>query len=349
MADLARRFEANPLISPQNVKPSRENLTVECLLNPGVFRFQGKIWLLMRVAERPPQRTGTISTPILDPSSSSGMRVLECHLEDSDLIYTDPRVFFYQGVCYLTTLSHFRLASSNDGVSFQVEEHPALVGQGSHEAFGLEDGRVSEIDGVFYITYSAVSIFGVGVGLTSTTDWRSFTRHGIIIPPHNKDCALFPEKINGTYVALHRPSGVGLGGNNIWIARSPDLLHWGRHECIAVTRPDMWDSERIGAGASPVRTPEGWLEIYHGADDSGRYCLGALLLDLEDPGRVLARSQEPIMEPSADYELSGMVGNVVFTNGHLVDGDEITIYYGASDSVICGAKFSTSEILTSLG
>jgi len=110
----------------------------------------------------------------------------------------------------------------------------------------------------------------------------------------------------------------------------------------------MWDSQRVGAGAAPVRTEAGWLEIYHGADHNSRYCLGALLLDLEEPWKVLARSREPIMEPTADYEQTGFFGQVVFSNGHVRDADRLTVYYGACDSVICGADFSIAEILQSL-
>ncbi len=110
----------------------------------------------------------------------------------------------------------------------------------------------------------------------------------------------------------------------------------------------MWDSARVGAGAAPIKTPGGWLEIYHGANEKERYCLGALLLDLQEPRKVIARSKAPIMEPSAPYEQTGFFGNVIFTNGHLVDGDSLTIYYGASDSVICGVQFSIAEILKSL-
>ena len=117
---------------------------------------------------------------------------------------------------------------------------------------------------------------------------------------------------------------------------------------VATTRPDSWDCARVGAGAAPIRTEEGWLEIYHGADYQNRYCLGALLLDLNDPSKVIARSKAPIMEPIAPYEQTGFFGNVVFTNGHLVEGDTVTIYYGASDEVICGAKLSIEEILRSL-
>lgn len=117
---------------------------------------------------------------------------------------------------------------------------------------------------------------------------------------------------------------------------------------MATTRNGRWDSARIGAGAPPVKTEKGWLEIYHGADENNRYCLGALLLDLDDPSKVIARSEEPIMEPSAPYELDGFFGNVVFTNGHIVEGDKLTVYYGSCDEVICGAEFSVSEILATL-
>ena len=110
----------------------------------------------------------------------------------------------------------------------------------------------------------------------------------------------------------------------------------------------MWDSARVGAGASPIKTPEGWLAIYHGADANNCYCLGAVLLDLEKPWKVLARSHEPLLSPTAAYEKTGFFGNVVFTNGHLVNGDEITMYYGASDEVICGAALSIEAILSDI-
>src|SRR5262249_47165831 len=160
------------------------------------------------------------------------------------------------------------------------------------ESFGIEDCRVVNVDGVFQLTYTMVSSYGVGVGLIQTRDWRHFERRGMIFPPHNKDCAFFPEKINGRYYALHRPSSPQLGGNYIWLAESPDLLHWGNHRCLAITRNAMWDSARIGAGAAPIKTSKGWLEIYHGADAANRYCLGGLLLDPNDPSKVLARSRK---------------------------------------------------------
>ncbi|MBE3559718.1 MAG: glycoside hydrolase family 130 protein [Ktedonobacteraceae bacterium] len=328
-----------------------EGLVVECLLNPGAFTFQGKTWLLLRVAERPERRQDEVSALLIDPSAKHGLRIFTCKKDDPNLVYgDDPRSFVYQGRPYLTTLSHLRLAVSTDGINFQVAETPTLLAEGELETFGIEDCRVSRIENRYYLTYTAVSADGYGVGLISTEDWQTFVRHGMILAPNNKDCALFPEKINGSYFALHRPTLAtgGLGGNHIWICKSPDLLHWGEHRCLARTRPGMWDSARIGAGAAPTRTKYGWLELYHGANAQNRYCLGALLLDLDDPTRVLARSREPIMEPLAEYEIKGFFGNVVFTNGIIEHDDTLTVYYGASDEVICGATFSIQQILDTL-
>ncbi|MBB5436539.1 putative GH43/DUF377 family glycosyl hydrolase [Pedobacter sp. AK017] len=348
MKDLAQRFPENPLLLPKDLSPSASGLQIICLLNPGVFRFEGKTWLLVRVAESVKQVEGWAFIPLLNDEGI--LEIIEVPLNDPDLIASDPRVFNYQGLDYLTTVSHLRLLSSEDGVHFQEEAgYPGIFGQGKLERFGIEDCRVVLLDGKYYLTYTAVSDNGVGVGMQITTDWKHFERKGMILPPHNKDVALFEEKINGKFYALHRPSSKDIGGNYIWLAESPDGLHWGNHQCIIKSRPGMWDSARVGAGAAPIKTEHGWLEIYHGADAEHRYCLGALLLDLHDPSIVLARSIEPIMVPTEKYELSGFFGFVVFTNGHVVEGDRLTIYYGAADEFVCGAHFSINEILGSLG
>jgi beta-1,2-mannobiose phosphorylase / 1,2-beta-oligomannan phosphorylase len=345
MADIANRFNGNPILRPGDIRPSHKDFKVECLLNPGVFRFKDKIGLLLRVAERPVQKDGVITLPIL---RGGEVEILEFDKSDPDLVFSDPRKIFYKGATYLTTLSHLRLVCSDDGIEFTESGHSPIIGQGDAESYGIEDCRVAQIDGTYYLTYTAVSENGYGVGMMSTSDWSNFHRHGMIFPCPNKDCAIIPEKINGEYWSLHRPSGVSIGGNYIWISRSRDMEYWGKHKCLARTREGMWDSERIGAGAAPIKTKKGWLEIYHGADVNHRYCLGAMLLDLNDPSKILARSKEPIMEPMTDYEKKGFFGNVVFTNGHIVDGDNITIYYGASDEVICKAELSTRSILNLL-
>jgi predicted GH43/DUF377 family glycosyl hydrolase len=347
MADLAERFPENPLLRPADIRPSIPNMRVECLLNPGVFEFGGQRWLLLRTAERPEQQPGRTSLPIINPAGE--LEILEFANDDPKLNLADPRVIQYDGQDYLTTLSHLRLVCSDGGVHFHEPELMSpIFGRGELESYGIEDCRVTQIGSQYCLTYTQVSPHGVGVGLMTTSDWRNIERRGMIFPPHNKDCAIFSETIDGKYYALHRPSSPALGGNYIWLAESPDLLHWGGHRCLAHSRPGMWDSARVGAGAAPIRTAEGWLEIYHGANAEHRYCLGALLLDLDQPWKVLARSHEPIMEPTAEYEQQGFFGNVIFTNGHIVKGDELTIYYGASDTVICGARLSLQRILNSL-
>lgn len=349
MADLARRFASNPLVTPADVPPSRPDLTVKCAFNPGAFRYQGRIGMLMRVAEFAPSDAQYVRTPVVDPSVDGGIGIAEFRRDTPGLDCSDPRLFEVNGTTYLTSLSHLRLAWSTDGEHFRVEPKPAFAPARDLETFGIEDARVTELEGTYYLTFTMVSPMGVGVGLVSTTDWQAFHHHGMIIPPHNKDCALFPARIGERYWCLHRPSGVGLGGNYIWLASSPDLQHWGGHVCIATSRPGLWDSQRVGAGAEPILTEAGWLAIYHGCDARSRYCLGALLLDREDPRRVIARSAEPIMEPTAPYEQQGFFGNCVFTNGHVLeDADTVLLYYGASDTVSCGARLSLRAVLASL-
>jgi predicted GH43/DUF377 family glycosyl hydrolase len=345
--DIANRFKENPILRPSDISPSIEGMNIECLLNPGVFQFKDKIWLLCRVAERTRQDQESIKVPVF--SDKGEIEILTFSKDDPKLKADDPRVIEYDGKNYLTTLSHLRLLCSEDGKSFFEDSSFAPInGCGSLESFGIEDCRVTKMADGYHLTYTMVSEVAVGVGYMFTKDWVNFDRRGMIFPPHNKDCAIFDKKINGKYYALHRPSSPELGGNYIWLAQSPDLYHWGNHKCVAVTRPGMWDSARIGAGAAPIETAEGWLEIYHGANNDNRYCLGALLLDKNDPSRVIARSHEPIMEPIMDYEKTGFFGNVIFTNGHIVNGDTITIYYGASDEVICGAELSVKTIVESL-
>ncbi|HVS92389.1 MAG TPA: glycoside hydrolase family 130 protein [Mucilaginibacter sp.] len=350
MPDIAKRFPQNPLLSPKDLPPSGAGLHIACLLNPGVFRFQNKTWLLVRVAERPQQSEVHISFPVLKENGET--QIMEIPLNDADLIATDARVIRYKGIDYLTTLSHLRLLCSDDGIKFyEPEGYKKIFGQGPLQTFGVEDCRVTFLEGQYYLTFTAVSESGVAVGMKTTADWKNFRSHGLILPPHNKDCAIFEEKINGLYYMLHRPSSVDLGGNYIWLAESPDGTHWGNHQCIIKTRAGKWDSARVGAGAAPIKTEKGWLEIYHGATLEHRYCLGAFLLDLKDPSKVIARTDEPIMEPLETYETSGFFGHVVFTNGHIAepDGDTITLYYGAADEFVCGAHFSIKEILAALG
>jgi predicted GH43/DUF377 family glycosyl hydrolase len=326
--DLAKRFPENPLLLPKDLSPSVAGLQIISLLNLGAFRFGGNTWLLIRVAEGIAQEEGFLHFPALNTTGNT--EIIRVPLNDPDLIATDARVIKCKGLDYLTTISHLRLLCSEDGIHFREPgEDNSLFGEGNLERFGIEDCRVSKIADTYYLTYTAVSDNGVGVGLRTTKDWVNFDHAGLILSPHNKDCAIFEETIAGKFYAFHRPSSVEIGGNYIWLASSPDSLHWGNHQCLIETRPGLWDSSRVGAGAAPIKTDQGWLAIYHRADHNHRYCLGAFLMDTKDPSKVIARTTQPIMEPQENYELNGFFGYVVFTNGHVVDGDRITIYYGA--------------------
>jgi predicted GH43/DUF377 family glycosyl hydrolase len=342
--DIAKRFNGNPILSPGDIRPSAGGLEVVCALNPGAFEYDGKIWLAVRVAERPPVRKGAVSAVMLDPESR--VTAVEFDPGAPGVDARDPRVINKDGVMYLTTVSQLRLFVSGDGEKFGDAGFPPYAGSGSAETFGVEDVRVAAIEGKYCLTYTAVSGTGCAVGLALTTDWKTFDRKGIIFKPTNKDCAVFPERIRGRYICLNRPSADG--GSNIWLAASPDLVHWEDNREIVRCRPGRWDSARIGANGPPFRVPGGWLALYHGADRDNRYCLGALLLDARDPAKVLARSAEPVMEPVADYECKGFFGNVVFSNGQVVRGDDILLYYGASDEYVCGARLSIKGVLAGL-
>ncbi len=343
MSELAKRAVQNPLLQPEQLKACRKDLKTICVLNPGAFEYQGRIGLLLRCCD-------TVATPETDKVSAIIMQnqkleIKWFELNDPKLNYTDPRAFSYDGEIFLTTFSTLLPAWSDDGgKSFSPDYEHRIFPKLPHASYGLEDARVTRINEEYIIICTAVSANGAAPAMLKTSDWKHFSQTELILPPLNKDCALFPEKIEDHFYMLHRPTDPYCG-NHIYLAESPDLSFWGKHHCLLKTRPNMWDSARIGAGAAPVKTPDGWLEIYHGADESGRYALGAFLLDLKNPRKVLARTRTPIMEPSAQYECKGFYSNCIFSNGQIVKDDTIILFYGAADQLTCRADFSIREIL----
>jgi predicted GH43/DUF377 family glycosyl hydrolase/glycosyltransferase involved in cell wall biosynthesis len=251
---------------------------------------------------------------------------------------------------YLSHISHLRVARSDDGETFTLDDGVAVTPSSRLEEFGVEDPRVTLIDGVHHITYVAVSRLGILTCRMTTTDFRTFEHHGAMLPPDEKDVVLFPERIDGRYLALTRPMpGSFARVLGIWIAESDDLVHWGNHRPVALPRPAAWDEMRIGASLTPIRVDGGWLELYHGADRTNRYGMGALLLDAEDPSRVLARTKRPLMGPEAPYERDGFLHDVVFPSGHVDLGDgEIRIFYGAADTSTAAADVAIDDVLAAL-
>jgi len=253
---------------------------------------------------------------------------------------------------YLAQISHLRLARSRDGVHFTVETGVAFGPDVPLEEYGVEDPRITFIDGKFHVTYVSVSRWGITTSLATTSDFGSFERRGVIFLPDHKDVVIFPEKIGGKYVALTRPMPQSFAKIfGIWIAFSDDMKEWGGHQQLAMPRWGRWDELRTGASAVPFRTKHGWLELYHGVDRDTTYAMGALLLDIDDPRTVIARSPKPILKPTEVYETTGLFNNTVFSCGHIpLDdrGERIRLYYGAADSIIAAADFDVQEILDSL-
>ena len=167
-------------------------------------------------------------------------------------------------------------------------------------------------------------------------DWK---RHGVMLDEPNKDASLFPEKINGRYIMFHRRHP------DIWLAYSDDLHHWEDHRRVMEALPgSSWENIKIGIAGPPIKTDAGWFLIYHGVGEGQRYCLGAALLDLSDPTRVIARQPEPILEPELDWEINGYVPNVVFSCGQVILGDDLIVYYGAADTVIGAAAIRLDQL-----
>lgn len=342
------RSEKNPVIKPSDIKPSLPEYRVLGAFNPGAINFGDEILLLLRVAETCRPKPGFVRLPVYKfENGDSHPDILEFSDDDPDVILRDTRGVSYKGREYLSTMSHLRLARSKDGINFKVEDQPFIYPLNESEEYGVEDARITRIGNKYYINFTAVSRDSWGTVLAVTENFVTVKRLGMIFHPENKDVAIFPEKVKGKYIALHRPNNSGFGKASIWYAESPDLLHWGNHKCIVRPRNIKWESMKIGGGAPPIKTDEGWLIIYHGKGDNSTYSLFCLLLDLEEPSRVMKRAETPLLFPQEKYETEGFFAGVVFSNGIAVKDGKIFIYYGASDETTCVAITDLDNLLGS--
>ncbi len=251
--------------------------------------------------------------------------------------------------------SHFCAARSTNGVDgWQIDPQPTLLPDPEHfpeELWGIEDPRISFIPELskYAIVYTAFTRDGPGVALAFTEDFRHFERYGVIMQPEDKDAALLPHRIGGSWALIHRP--VSAPRAHMWMSYSPDLRHWGSHKLmLEARRGGWWDANKIGLSPPPIETPQGWLVIYHGVRMTaagGLYRLGLALFDLQRPELCLKRGDEWVFGPKEPYELHGDVDNVVFPCGYTIapDGDTLHLYYGAADSSIALATGSVRAIL----
>jgi len=230
-------------------------------------------------------------------------------------------------------------ADSEDGEDFTIDPEPFMVRDETspnriYESVGIRDPRITPIDGEFFITYVADGNHGLRIALARTRDFRSIERLGYLTQVDVKNGVMFPRQIDGKYLLLKRPGP----GSSIWLSYSTDLEFWGGCTAVMTPRGGFWDSTRIGPSAPPIEIAEGWLLIYYGEKGTSAgplVRLGAAVLDRDDPSRVLARSNIPMLAPREQYERIGDVPNVVFSTGVLLDDGILQVYYGASDSCIC--------------
>lgn len=253
-------------------------------------------------------------------------------------------------------ISHFTAARSSDGLhDWTVDRQPTLLPSPEthpEEAWGIEDPRITYVEelGFWAIAYTSFSRAGPLVSLAATRDFIHFDRFGPVLPPENKDAALFPVRFDGRWAMIHRPvSQWAAPRADMWLSFSPDLKHWGDHRLLLTGRSGgWWDANKIGLSTPPIRTEAGWLILYHGVRTtvSGAiYRLGLALLDLDNPCRVIGRSREWVFAPEAPYELLGDVDKVVFPCGWVSEGNTLRLYYGAADKCLALASADIRELL----
>ena len=258
-------------------------------------------------------------------------------------------------------ISRFGLAFSDDGYTISDRlPDPIFVPDpdSEYEKLGVEDPRISKIGDTYYIVYTAASLYPavftdvpeerpsgeipwrIRLSVAHTRDFRSFDRHGVIVSHiDSKDGALFPELVHDEMLLIHRVRP------EIRLAVANDVNHFKERGPIIGPRGSGWDSDLVGAGAPPIKTPHGWVMIYHGVNDKHEYGLGLALIDPHDPLHILARTEEPILTPEEAYEKVGIVNNVVFTCGAVKMGDELLVYYGAADKVIGVASMPYRQLI----
>jgi predicted GH43/DUF377 family glycosyl hydrolase len=245
------------------------------------------------------------------------------------------------------------LAESDDGYRFKVDGKPFMVPAKEgifqiYEEYGLEDPRITCMDGEYLITYSAYSRYGVRIALAKTRDFKAIEKVALITEADYRNLVIFPEKIDGMYVRMDRPHSE-ISPWSIWMSYSPDLKYWGDAKLIMKPVAYHWDEMKIGPGAPPIKTDQGWLNIYHGVFQTMAGCvyrLGVALHDLTDPSVLRGVSDDWILSPEKEYERSGYVPNVVFTCAAVPEPDGmLKIYWGAADTVMCVGTANINDLV----
>ncbi len=310
-----RRYRQNPVLSAKDIP-----FKADCIFNAGITKYQGKYVMVFR----------------------------------NDYDYSNGS---FAGC-------NIGLAFSDNGIRWDVQPKPFLTvaDMEDEEITRVYDPRLTVIDGCCYLCFAVDTPHGIRGGIAVTNDFEKIEILSMTTPD-NRNMVLFPEKVNGEYVRLERPFPVyGRGGKDrfdIWMSESPDFKYWGNSKLVIAVEDVPFANDKIGPGAPPVKTKKGWLTTFHSVDldpirgKNGwekswkkRYCAGIMLLDLNDPGKVIGMSKEPLIAPEADYEIDGFRNNVIFPGGMILEETgEVKIYYGAADTVECLATAHIDELL----
>jgi len=279
------------------------------------------------------------SSPLLYPNPLhqwESLNVFNCAVtQHNGLFHMHYRA---QGVDFVSRIGY---AVSEDGLNWNRMEQPVLSPHNGMEDYrGVEDPRVTPLDGAFYMCYTAYGaneFFPMIARSENLITWKDVAPLERAL---NKDHVLFPEKIGGRYCILHRRSP------NIWIAFSDDLIHWTDHTVIMTPLADVeWQSKSIGSNGLPIKTEHGWLLFYHGYGEKHIYRHSVALLDLEDPTRVIHRPHTYIMEPMETWEIRGDVPNVTFSCANILVGDQVYVYYAGADRLIGLATAPFADVI----
>ncbi|NHN31434.1 glycoside hydrolase family 130 protein [Paenibacillus agricola] len=309
------RHPANPVLAPKDV-PYSPSL----VFNAGVTKFEGKYIMVFR------NDYADMGTKQMLPGSTTNLG----------------------------------LAYSNDGIHWDVQPLPCWEWN-DEEIIRVYDPRLTVLEGKVYMCFAVDTKHGVRGGIAVTEDFSSFKVLSMSIPD-NRNMVLFPERINGNYVRLERPFTVYSRGRDqfdMWLSESPDLRYWGDSDLVLAVEQVPYANDKIGPAAPPIKTKQGWLTTFHAVDiDSSRgkngweaswikrYCAGIMLLDLDNPRKVIGMYKEPLLAPEAPYETDGFRSDVIFPGGMILeDSGEVKLYYGAADTVECLATADVDDLI----
>lgn len=319
------RHSANPILQASNI-PYPASL----VFNAGVAKYQGRYVMVFR----------------------------NDYCEEGEAAWADLRAGARQSSPGFDT--SIGIATSADGITWEAAPKPCWKMQ-TDEIRRVYDPRITILDGTAYICFAMDTVHGVRGGIAKTEDFSSFEILSLSVPD-NRNMVLFPERIGGEYFRLERPFTVysrGCDRFDLWSGRSKDLRYWGNHDLVLAVENVPFANDKIGPAAPPVKTSRGWLTTFHAvwrdnAVNHGgwepqwnkKYTAGLMLLDLEDPSKVIGLCKEPLLEPTAPYETNGFRNDVIFPGGMILeDSGEVKIYYGAADTVEALATAHVDDLL----